>query len=188
MRDKRYVTVRQILTLVGTGAFVAASFTFPTLPKALQPFLTKPDEYDVWKRFNIRYLKRTLQRLEKQKLVSIEDKNGTQSVTITESGKKHILRFALDELSIKKPRHWDGIWRLVSYDIPIKQKKLRTIFREYLRAWGFFPFQESVYLHAYPCLKEVGFLREYLGIGQYVRMFSVSSIENDIVYCEYFGI
>lgn len=188
LHEKRYATARQILALVGTGAFIAASFAFPTLPKALQPFLHKPDEHDVWKRFNIRYLKRTLERLDKQKLISIEDHGGVQSISVTESGKKRILRFALDELSIYKPKNWDGSWRLVCYDIPKKKKKLRAIFREYLCAWGFYPLQESVFLHAYPCLKEVTFLREYLGIGTYVRLFSVSSVENDTEFREYFGI
>jgi DNA-binding transcriptional regulator PaaX len=77
---------------------------------------------------------------------------------------------------------------LVSYDIPGNLKALRKTFREYLCLWGFFPLHESVLLHAYPCEKQVEFLREYLGVGEYVRIFMVSKIENDRLFRDFFGI
>lgn len=183
-----YAPIKQTLVLIGTGVFVAASIALPTLPMALRPFLDKPEERDVWKRFNIKYLKRTIERLEKQKLIHVGEKHGVQTVTITDSGRRRILRYALDELAIEKPKMWDGTWSLVSYDIPRPKEGLRNKFREYLQAWGFYPIQESVFLHAYPCLKEVSFLRDYLGIGEYVRLFTVTHIENDRLFREYFGV
>lgn len=185
---KKYTPVFDVLKLVGAGAFLATSIALPTLPMAIKPFLNENHEYEAWKRFNLPYLKRTIHRLEKQKLVEIIDNKDYQIVKITERGKRKILRFALDELAIQKPKNWDGKWRLISYDIPGNLKQLRETFREYLRAWGFYPLQESVFLHAYPCLNQVEFLREYLGIGQYVRVFSVSKIENDQLFRDFFGI
>ena len=68
---KKYAPARKVLILVGAGAFLTASILMPNLPLALRPFLDKKrkDEREVWKRFNIPYLKRTLDRLEKQRLV-----------------------------------------------------------------------------------------------------------------------
>jgi DNA-binding PadR family transcriptional regulator len=188
--DRKSAPAKTILMLVGAGAFLALSAAAPNLPKALKPFLREFDEddYEVWKRFNIHYLKRTIQRLEKQKLVEIGEENGKQIVKITSQGKKKILKYALDGIEIKKPKIWDGKWRLVSFDLPEKMHARRKIFVQTLRSWGFYPLHKSVYLHAYPCLKEVDFLREYLGAGGYVRIFMVTEIENDKLFREHFGL
>lgn len=186
--EKKYAPAKEILKLVGAGAFLAASIAFPTLPMALKPFLTNPQEYEAWKRFNIPYLKRTLKRLEKQKLVEIIEEKNLQIIKITDSGRRRILKFAIDELAIKKPKIWDGKWLLVTYDIPEKLRWQRDIFREYLRAWRFFRIEKSVFLHAYPCQKEIEFLREYLGIGECVNIFIVSKIERDEAFRDFFGV
>lgn len=186
--EKKYAPVKDILKLVGAGAFLAASVAIPNLPLILKPFLINQTDYEVWKRFNIPYLKRTLKRLEAQKLVEIGEENSLQVVKITNVGRRRILKCALDELAIEKPKVWDGKWRLISYDIPKNLKNLRAVFRDYLRAWGFYPLHESVFLHAYPCFKQVEFLREYLGIGEYVRFFVVSKIENDTPFKEFWGV
>jgi len=185
---KKYAPAAEVLKLVGAGAFFAASLAFPTLPTALKPFISQKQDYEAWKRFNIPYLKRTLSRLEKQKLVQTGEENGMQIVKITDAGRKRILKYALDELVIKKPKSWDRKWRIVSYDLPERYSHMRNILREYLSAWGFYRLHESVFLHAYPCLKEVEFLREYLGIGEFVRLFLVEQIENDQVFKDFFGI
>lgn len=111
-----------------------------------------------------------------------------QVVKITQAGKRRILKFAIDELAVKKPANWNGRWIIVSYDIPENRKTLRKVLQEYLRAWGFYPLHESVFLHAYPCEDHILFLREYLGIGEYVRILQVSKIENDRLFKEFFGL
>lgn len=188
--NKKYARIGDVLKLVGAGVFIAGSLVMPNLPLALKPFLDhqRKSEMNVWKRFNIPYLRRTLNRLEKQKLVEFDEKDGMQVVKITQAGKKRVLRFAIDELAVEKPEIWDGRWYLVSYDIPGKLRRLRNIFREYLQAWGFYPLHESVLLHAYPCQKQVDFLREYLGIGKYIRIFTMTKIENDKLFRDFFGV
>lgn len=186
--ERKYASVKTVLTFVGVGVFLVASIAMPNLPLALKPFLANNDEREAWKRFNIPYLKRTLRRLEQQKLVEIGNENGIQFVKITEAGKRKILKYAIDELTVEKPKTWDGHWWLVSYDIPSDMKSVRHFFRENLVVWGFYPLHESVFLHAYSCEKQIEFLREYLGIGEYVRIFRVSAIENDSVFREFFGV
>ena len=186
--NRRHARTVDILKLIGTGVFLTASIAIPNLPRILQPFLKDENKYEIWKRFNIPYLKRILKRLEKEKLVKIKDVKKYQVVEITDRGRRRILKFTLDELVVEKPKHWDGKWRLISYDIPKKYSSMRKIFREYLNNWRFYPLHESVFLHAYPCSKQIEFLREYLGIGEYVRFFSVSRIENDKSFRDFFGV
>lgn len=188
--EKKYAPAKTILKLVGVGAFLMASLVMPSLPLALRPFMDekRKEEYEVWKRFNIPYLKRTILRLEKQKLVEISEENNRQIVKITNQGKQKIIKMALDELIVEKPKIWDGKWRLVSFDLPEKLAKERKRFVEYLHVWGFYPLHKSVYLHAYPCLEQVEFLREYMNVGKYVRNFVVSRIENDKLFKDFFGV
>jgi len=185
---KKYVSTREVLKIIGAGLFLGASLMAPNLPKALKPYAKDSADFELWKRFNIPYLKRTLHRLEKQKLVESSEENGKQIVKITDSGRRRVLKFALDEIEIKKPKKWDGKWVLVSYDIPEHLASIRNFFSDYLKFWGFYPLQESVWLHAYSCEKEVDFLREYLGIGEHVRVMIVSKIENNQVFRDFFGV
>lgn len=150
---QRYGKVADVLKLVGAGFLLAGSVVAPNLSRAFAPFF-RDDEYEAWKRFNIPYLKRTLARLEKQKLVEIGEEKGVQVVRITENGKKRVLRYALDELAVEKPEIWNGTWWLISYDLPKNFINQREILRDYLRAWGFYPLHKSVFLHAYPCYNE----------------------------------
>lgn len=188
--ERAYVPIKEVLKLVGIGLFVAGSLVMPNLPLALKPLLDKQrkDEVKAWKRFNIPYLRRSLDRLEKQKLVEVGEENGMQFVKITSQGRKRLIKMALDELAVEKPRVWDGRWRLISFDLPEKLANTRKVLVEYLKAWGFYLLHESVYLHAYPCFKQVEFLREYLRVGEYVRIMTVSEIENDKLFRDFFGV
>lgn len=185
--DQKRAKISTILKLVGAGAFIGASFAFPQLPIVFKTFYRKGENH-AWRRFNIPYLKRTLKRLEKEKLVETEEKDGFQIVKVTDQGKRKIFKCALDELVIKKPKIWDKNWYLVSYDLPKKYGDARDYLREYLTVWQFYPLHESVFLHAYPCYNEINFLREYLGIGEFVRIFKVSQIENDQIFKDFFGV
>jgi len=185
---EKYAPAKEVLYLVAAGAFIGGSLVIPNLPLALKPFLVNKNKREAWKRFNIPYLRQTLKRLEKQRLVEIYEEGEMQVIKITNAGGKRILKGALDNLQVRRPRVWDGSWRLVCYDIPKNSKTIREIFRNYLERWGFYRLQESVFLHAFPCRKEVEFLREYLGIGEDVRIFEVSKIENDKVFRTFFGV
>ena len=188
--DRKYAPAKTILKLVSAGAFLMASVVMPGLPLVLKPFVDEKrrEEYEVWKRFNIPYLKRTIKRLEEQKLVEIAEENNMQVVKITNHGKQKIIKMALDELVIQKPKIWDGKWRLLSFDVPEKLAQERKRFVEYLNAWGFYPLHKSVYLHAYPCFEQVEFLREYMNIGEHVRNFVVAKIENDKLFRDFFDV
>ena len=187
---KKYARVGDVLKVVGVGLFLVGSIAMPNLPLALKPFLNnqRKKEYEVWKRFNIPYLKKSLKRLEEQKFVEIIEEKGIQIVKITGAGQRKILKFAIDELAVEKPKIWNGKWILISYDIPDELKTQREIFQEYLKAWGFYPLHKSAYLHGYPCEKQVEFLRAYIGVKEFVRIFNVSKIENDKLFKDFFGV
>ena len=186
--EEDFGDTKEILKMVGAGLFLAGSIVMPGLPKALKPLIKPENQDNPWKRYNFKYLKQTLNRLEKQKLVRFNFDGDQTTIELTDQGRRKILRYSLDNIAVKAPGSWSGVWTLVSYDIPNAFKAERDSFRQYLESWGFYPLHESMYLHAYPCEKEVEFTRQYLGIAKYVRIFKVSRIENDQPFRDFFGV
>ncbi len=180
--------LRRILLLLAGGAGLAMILVMPGTARLLKDFIKDDSDWKEWKKFNLGYLRRTLKKLEKQKLVEIEEKGDKAIVKLTDNGRKKVLEANLDRLKIDKPTNWDGKWRLIFYDILDGKKETRDKFRKILRSMDFYPLQESVFLHAYPCDKEVEFLRHYLGISGEVRMILAEKIENDQLFRDYFGL
>ncbi len=189
--DRKYATVKQVLALVGAGVLVGILFAAPQAGIIFKAFRFGKREYDPdqWKHFNPSYLKRSLSRLQRQKLVEItQEPDGTRAVTITKGGRRRLLKYALETLAIPTPKAWDGKWRLVIYDVAKPKRKLRDVFREMLKGLGFYMLQESVWLYPYPCEKEVTFLREYYGVGNEVVYVVAIKLEDDSPYQTYFNL
>lgn len=192
-RERKYAPAKEVLTLLAGGTLLAASLVMPGLSEGLKYFIhddlrwSEKDKKE-WKKYNHAYLAKTIKRLERQKLVEIEEEGNLQMVKITNRGRKRVLKYALEELEIKRPKMWNGKWYFVTYDIPKGKTWERNIFRDYLKKLEFYRFHESLYIHAYPCEDEIEFLREYLGLGKHVKLLVVNKIENDKPFREYFGI
>lgn len=186
-QDKTYASVKEILTILAKGSILAFSLI---APNTLQLFASFKKDYDpnFWKKYNFAYLKRTIKRLEKQKLIKIEQKDNTQIVKIAQAGRQKILKYTLETLKIKPPKVWDGKWRIVIYDIPDKKQYLRALIRGNLKNLGFLAIQESVYLIPFPCEEQIEFLRSFYNLGEHIKMIRADKIENERVYKEYFGV
>jgi len=187
-RNEKMDQVGMVMKLVGVGAFLGAAVIAPNLTQLAKPLIKDLTADEPWKRYNIKYLKRTLKRLEEQKMVRIYQESGKQVVELTTGGRRKVYKYALEEMAIRKPGSWSGNWWLVSYDIPEGMSHYRDGIRDYLLNLGFYKIQESVFIHAYPCEKEIIFLREYFGLGEYLRIFKVSQIENDAVFRDFFDV
>ena len=186
--DQRYEKLKRILLLLAKGATLTTIISAPGTAILFKNIDWNKSDRDEWKLFNEYYLKRTLKRLEKQKIIEIDQEGNQGVVKITEAGRKRILKFGLESITVAKPSRWDRRWRMIFYDVTENQKTSRDAFRQYLKAVGFYPLQDSVYIHAYPCEKEIEFLKYYLGIGSEVRIILAEKIENDAQFRKFFGV
>lgn len=180
--------VKDVLLLLGTGAFLAASILIPGLPIVVKPFLDekRKREADEWKRFNTWRLRQVLKRMREQKLVEIVEENGIQIVKVAENGRRRLLKFDLEKMTIENKK-WDGKWRIIIYDIFTGKKQERELFRRTLQKMKFYRLQKSVYLTPFPCKDEIEYLRQVCNVGNEVLILTVSGIENEHAYKEYFG-
>lgn len=188
--QERNEKLKRLLLLLAKGTTLVMLLAAPKSGNLFRDINWDKSDHEEWKLFNEHYLKRTLRKLEKQKIVEIDKEGNNGIVKITDRGRKRILKFGLESLTISKPSRWDGKWRMVFYDVTGGRKAQRTrdTFRQYLKSVGFYPLQESVYLHAYPCEKEIEFLKYYIGIGNEVRIILAERIENDAEFRKFFGV
>ena len=143
---------REILRLVGMGILVSTSLVAPNLPSA---FRHKKQKYN---------LKRSFQNVYDKKLFYLSG----EKVCLSEKGQKLLDNIQSEEIEIKK-HEWDGIWRIVSYDIPEDPlKKERNYFRRKLKSLGFEELQKSIMVIPYECKEEIAVLAQNLRITPYV--------------------
>jgi len=131
--------------------------------------------YFVWKLTNSiqkfrKYKRRKIidafSRLKKQGCIKIEKKNHQIYISLTEKGKRMANWMQIDSLKIKKPKKWDGKWRIVIFDISNLKKIYREAFRGKLKELGFVQLQKSVWIHPFDCFDEIELLRSFFGLNQ----------------------
>lgn len=190
-REKNYAKTKEALSLIGKGILLVSVFLAPGVARVLPKIESEIDREarDFWKYakyYNLGELRKTIKRLRRQKMVSILTRDGKEYLALTEKGKKKVLKYAIEELELKKQSKWDGKWRLAIYDIQDRRKAIRDAVRSTLERLGFLKLQESVYLIPYPCEEEIEFLRTYYYLRDEIRILEVSKIEYDQAYKKFF--
>ena len=117
--------------------------------------------------------------MKRDRLIDFKEEGDISKITITENGKKKLLMYNLDNLEIKKPKKWDGVWRIVTFDIPESKKAARDALRNKLKELGFCQLHKSVFVFPYPCLSEIQFIEEIFMIGPYVNFIEAKTIADD---------
>lgn len=186
--DIQDAKIKHILTLIAKTGAVAMIIVAPKTVLVTKELFEDKKDFGTWKRFNERLLRQNLKRLDKQRIIDISIKDGKKIIKISEKGKMKILAYAIGELTLKKSSSWDGKWRLVGYDIPVKKGRKDKIIKSTLKRLGFLKIQNSVYISPYPCFDEIEFLREYYFLGTNIKYFLVTKIEDQEAYKTYFGI
>jgi DNA-binding transcriptional regulator PaaX len=105
---------------------------------------------------------------------------GGYKLDITEQGRLREMRARLEGLKINKPAKWDKKWRLVMFDIPESRRKSRSSLSRKLREMNFYQMQKSVWVHPYPCRKEIQLVKGALIIpNNCVIIADIEGIDNE---------
>lgn len=75
---------------------------------------------------------------------------------------------------------WDGVWRIISYEIPERKRHLRDRLRREMRGWGLGPWHRSFWMTAHPVigpLRDLVYGREE---EQYIQAFESTHMFGDI--------
>lgn len=107
---------------------------------------------------------------------------------ITPQGKEELERLSLQNYQVKKPRRWDGKWRVLIFDIPEARKSTRDRIRHSLLEVGFKKIQDSVWLYPYDCEEFVALLKAELRVGKDLLYMIVDALEGDHKHRAFFGL
>ena len=124
-------------------------------------------------------LERSLKALEKKKLIAFRKKGGVWFPTLTARGRQQAFFAGLQQMTVPIPNEWDGRWRVVLFDVPEDDRKIRNFLRRHLKRMNFVPLQESVFVHAFDCEEEIRKLSDYYGNGAYIRFLEASRIDDE---------
>jgi hypothetical protein len=135
-----------------------------------------------WQKIDQRNFNRSIRKLSDEKL--IEEKilsDGSFRLVLTKDGKQQAkaLKLLGSSINFKKPKHWDGKWRIVLFDIPEKNRLFRDILREHLYALDFLKLQHSVFISPYPFEKPILELVALYSAEPYVRVVTATKIDNE---------
>ena len=183
---RRGELAKEILLIIAAGLAIPAAFLMPNIPIALKPLLRA-----LTKKSGLRkseHFVRSITYLKRRRLISIAAKDELQILTLSENGKKRVLQFDLDKIRLKRPRKWDGYWRLVLFDIPEKHKMGREALRSKLNQLGFFPLQKSCFIYPFDCKSEITFISEIFEVAPYVNFILVKELEGATQLVKYFNL
>jgi DNA-binding transcriptional regulator PaaX len=158
-----------VLKCLVVSGMVVAVVTLPGMAPVLKLFMKKDEKYKY---------RNTLYRLKSKKMVKMYYKNDEEVIEITKKGKKRLLKYEFDEMKIKIPKKWDGLWRIVIFDIPEKRKKVRNTINLKLKELGFYPIQKSTFIFPYECRNEIDFVAEHFFARKYINYIVAKEVDN----------
>lgn len=131
-----------------------------------------------WNKINKRGLKESVRKLYKSDLINYrENKDGTVILLLNKNGERRVLEYNLDKLVIKKPKRWDGYWRIIIFDIPENKKQARDALTFKLKQLGLYQLQKSVYVYPYECKNEVDFIAEIFEVKPHIRFITANYLD-----------
>ncbi|MEK7186732.1 MAG: CRISPR-associated endonuclease Cas2 [Patescibacteria group bacterium] len=133
-------------------------------------------------------IKRSLKGLIKGGLLEFKSKKEKKYLAITEKGRKQLNRWEIANYQIKKPKRWDGKWRVIIFDIQEKRRKSRDQLRMALNNIGFKRLQNSVWVFPYDCEDLLMLLKADMALGKNLLYLIVDEIENDRPLLQHFGL
>ncbi|SRR3989339_30761 len=122
----------------------------------------------------------TFYKLKHQGLIDFYKENNQIYISLTEKGKKKAGWMQINDLKVKKPKKWDGLWRVLLFDIAEKRKIHREAFRGKLIVLGFKLFQKSAWIIPYECADEIKLLKSFFGLSdKNIKLLVVKNIEGE---------
>lgn len=176
VRTARIVQRVRIQDAIIATVYVATAFTLLlAAPNTLQ-LLKRIDPARASKRHPSRRMSQAVSRLVSRGLLVREH----GSIQLTQLGRRYAERLEKRKtLTIKIPRHWDGRWRIVIFDIWERRRDARNRLRAMLIKVGFKKVQNSVWAYPYDCEELIAFLRTELRLGRGVLYLIAEGVEGD---------
>lgn len=172
-RKRRRDIQHAVLATIAVTGFVAFA---AVAGNAIQLLDHLPNE-----KYNLRYRAKTAagRLVAKGYAEWVERENGKKYLRLTPAGRK---AFAFEQAKVtlkNQKKKWDGRWRMVVFDVPERQSRIRARLRAVMREIGFVRLQDSVWVYPYDCEDFIALLKAELKMGKSVLYAIADTIEQD---------
>ncbi|MFC1787706.1 CRISPR-associated endonuclease Cas2 [Patescibacteria group bacterium] len=126
-----------------------------------------------------RSYQRAFSELRKENFITQVEVNGKIVYTLTDKGKKAAEVAKFSKTTINTSEKWDKKVRLVMFDISETARSVRNSFRQKLKSLNFVQLQKSIFMHPYPCKKQILDIAAFLGIKDQILI--IESEEKSLI-------
>lgn len=117
-----------------------------------------------------REIARILGYMKSQQLIEgSPSKPHVDPLSLSKRGEERLLSLNFDTI-IANTDSWDGLWRIVMFDIPEHKRGARDAIRRLLKQLGFKQIQRSVWIHPLPCFEQFQQIRNTYGIDSHLQL------------------
>ena len=164
-----------LLAIVAGGAALGLAVTLATFPGLGYIFKL----FDAKNSREKARVRQSVRGLERHGYLQVFKKDGKEHIKITPLGKQMMLQRSMILTRPKQPEKWDGLWRLVMFDIPENRRKAGNALRFALQKMGLIQIQKSVFVYPYPCKKEIDFIAGFFKIRKGITYATAHAIEGN---------
>src|SRR3989344_4819282 len=173
--DRRKNIQKIILAVIFTAGVLSLAVIAPNVIGAIGRL-----EKTFKRKKNLKYsINNSFTRLREKGLVEIVEIHGKKVARITKKGEGKLDFLDKHNFKIKRPKRWDGRWRVVIFDIKEKRRKTRDLLRKTLWQIGFVKLQHSVWVYPYDCEDLISLLKADFKIGKDILYMIIEKLEND---------
>lgn len=108
--------------------------------------------------------------------------------SLTPRGRELLTEGKIWDLTIPKPKQWNGRWHLVLFDIPNDKRKRRDIFRARLRELGLTLYQNSVWIYPYPLETTIKQTADFYKLSNCVSFVTAEEITGEAALMQRYGL
>lgn len=116
------------------------------------------------------------------------EKNGKLFFELTGKGQKKLGDLYRYQRLVKRPKKWDGKWRIVSFDVYEKRRDVRDKLRYTLKSIGFLQLHKSIWIYPYDCEDFLTLLKSDLKMGRNVLYIIADRVEADRKIRDHFSL
>ena len=172
---RRTKVQQAILATIAIAGIISITAVAPNALQLLAPFVRKGK-----KPWNRKYSTNTaFWRLVDRGYVALEEKGGRKVARLTSKGEQALAPLNRPGVALRRPKKWDGKWRVLIFDIKETRRSTRDQLREMLQRIGFISLQRSVWVYPYDCEDLIILLKTDFKIGKEVLYIIADQIEND---------
>lgn len=174
--------IDEIVRFGATAGAITAAFVAPNILRSLKQELNV-----LYKHLDARERERELRRviyyMKSQGLLVGRYEHGLQ---LTAKAKRRLAKIELARLTLHEPAEWDGLWRIVIYDIPEKHRQARRNLTSELRRLGCFQLQKSAWITPFACRDSIAAICAWYNIDTFVTYFEAINLDNERVLLDRF--